>query len=54
MPARNLHVGIRRAQLVDLVEIDALVVAVVVGEGDFLQAAFARALSAHGWSSSGV
>jgi hypothetical protein len=44
-PGEEFQVGIGGAEPVDLVEIDAIVVTVVIGEGDFLQAASACAVS---------
>ena len=42
MPGANLHVRICFAQSLDFIEIDAFVVAIVIGEGDVAQAARAR------------
>src|SRR5438270_4782070 len=43
-PSANFHVGIRRAQFVELIEIDPAVVTIVIGEGDIGQSAFPRAI----------
>jgi len=40
--------GIRRAQLIDFVEVDAGVIPIVIGEGDVCQSASAGALDP-GW-----
>ena len=41
-PGANFQIGIRRAQPLDLIEIDAAMVTVVIREGDIAQSDFAR------------